>query len=410
MARPKKRGCDYFSHDSNMRNHRKIKALRQKFKHIGYSVWTMFLEHLTESENNYFLYNDLELELLSGDFDVTSQELRDIIDYCVVLGLLNNKGGYVWSTNLDERLVSVYAKRQSQGPDRSLIDPVSFRDGNSTPIENKTKNDQKNGFSHENSQKISNFGEDENLEKSSFRDENHSLRDSNTTLGVVIGVQSTQSKVKEIKEKEIENTISENSDFFDFSADQKILANKIRTSIKNLQKKNLIENLDEIEERFFPGRGTAFTVDKFVEYFFKCGNKFFNDKGTHTCFLGWERQLSIKKDSIDANEKKPLPPKSTPELESSMAEFSILEGAHEQIRRFAAQSKAKERKALITLLIDKYGIEKSVRKMFTFFYKHDQQVENFNTVEQFHEIEERIKFTDEEWEEMKIAREIKFKK
>ena len=53
MARPKKQYCDYFSHDRDMRNHRKIKALRTKFGVNGYAVWVMILEVLTGNNDNY---------------------------------------------------------------------------------------------------------------------------------------------------------------------------------------------------------------------------------------------------------------------------------------------------------------------------------------------------------------------
>lgn len=181
-------------------------------------------------------------------------------------------------------------------------------------------------------------------------------------------------------------------------------------SLKKLNTENKI-NLSEIEEKYFPGRGIAFTVQQFHLYFQSLGYKFQSDNATRKCFLGWISDLAIET-KTKARDKNSLPtPKSTPELETSMAEFSILEGVHEQIRRFVGQSKGKERKALITQLIDKYGLEKSVRKMFSYFYYHNQAAEHYNTVEQFQETEDRIKqFTDAEWEEMKIAREIKFKK
>ena len=41
MARPKKNYCDYFPHDRDMRNHRKVKAIRTKFGPIGYAIWSM---------------------------------------------------------------------------------------------------------------------------------------------------------------------------------------------------------------------------------------------------------------------------------------------------------------------------------------------------------------------------------
>ena len=44
MARPIKNYCDYFPHDRDMRNHRKVKAIRTKFGVTGYAIWSMILE------------------------------------------------------------------------------------------------------------------------------------------------------------------------------------------------------------------------------------------------------------------------------------------------------------------------------------------------------------------------------
>lgn len=111
MARPIKNYCDYFSHDRDMRNHRKVKAIRTKFKVNGYGIWCMILEYLTGTDGNVFEFSEVELELMSGDFGVTVTEIRDVIDYCIKLELLFINNGFVNSESLDERLRPVYEKR-----------------------------------------------------------------------------------------------------------------------------------------------------------------------------------------------------------------------------------------------------------------------------------------------------------
>lgn len=111
MARPQKNNCDYFSHDADMRNHKKVKALRATFGVSGYAVWSMILEYLTGSDGNVFPYTDLEFELMSGDFGVSVTEIRGVVDYCIRLEMLFNKNGFINSESLDERLVAVYQKR-----------------------------------------------------------------------------------------------------------------------------------------------------------------------------------------------------------------------------------------------------------------------------------------------------------
>ena len=112
MARPKKDNADYFSHDADMRNDAKIKALRRKFKVEGYGIWNMILEHLTDTNHFKYEYNDFNLELLAGDFDVDPKLLKEIIEYCILLQLLENKEGYIYSQKLIDRFESLLNKRK----------------------------------------------------------------------------------------------------------------------------------------------------------------------------------------------------------------------------------------------------------------------------------------------------------
>lgn len=112
MARPEKNNCEYFPHFATMRNHRKIKAVRTKFGPVGFAIWVMLLEYLTDADGNEFHYSDLEIELLCGDFGVSVAEIRDVIEYGLQLELLFNKNGFIHSESLDETLAPVYAKRK----------------------------------------------------------------------------------------------------------------------------------------------------------------------------------------------------------------------------------------------------------------------------------------------------------
>ncbi|SNA84042.1 DUF4373 domain-containing protein [Flavobacterium psychrophilum] len=110
MARPKRENAEYFSHDANMRNDPKIKALRKKFKE-GYSVYNMFLEYLTDCRFFEVEMTDLEYEIMSGDFDIETEFLIDILNYCVKIGLLNKTENVFFSNGLKKRLQPVLDKR-----------------------------------------------------------------------------------------------------------------------------------------------------------------------------------------------------------------------------------------------------------------------------------------------------------
>lgn len=115
MARQKNNdngGADYFSHDIDMRNDIKVKALRRKFSHTGYAVWCFMLEYLTDCTNFEFDYNEASQELLASDFDVPVAELREIIAYSVKIGLLQHEDGKIFSAAHKRRFVRMLEVRQ----------------------------------------------------------------------------------------------------------------------------------------------------------------------------------------------------------------------------------------------------------------------------------------------------------
>ena len=102
---------DYFSHDNKMRNDRKIKALRAKFGLQGYAVFNMFLELLCEAELLVIEWNEMERELISGDFGLPADELEEITNYLVHIDLLQRSNGWLYCENLDKRSDNVFDKR-----------------------------------------------------------------------------------------------------------------------------------------------------------------------------------------------------------------------------------------------------------------------------------------------------------
>lgn len=115
MARPKKDNADYFSHDADMRNDPKIKALRRKFGLEGYALWCFILEVLTDSDFFQFEWSDLQIELLSGDFDCDPETLKSVIDYCTnTLKLFTIENDILSSYQHRKRFDSLLSKRNRQ--------------------------------------------------------------------------------------------------------------------------------------------------------------------------------------------------------------------------------------------------------------------------------------------------------
>lgn len=113
MARPQKNNAEYFSHDADMRNDVKVKALRRKFQHKGYAVWCFILESLTDGEYFEIDYNELNRELLAADFDVSVEDLEEIVDYCCKVGLLQlTEDQHLYSEAHQRRFSSLMEKRK----------------------------------------------------------------------------------------------------------------------------------------------------------------------------------------------------------------------------------------------------------------------------------------------------------
>lgn len=112
MARPIKHNADYFSHDSDMRNDLKVKALRRKFSHTGYSIYNMIIELLTNSDYFEYEWNELSIELLTPDFDIDAELLQEIVSYSIKLNLLQLTNGYLHCDKLTERLEEEVLKRR----------------------------------------------------------------------------------------------------------------------------------------------------------------------------------------------------------------------------------------------------------------------------------------------------------
>jgi hypothetical protein len=112
MARPKKKNAYYFSHDADMRNDPKLRALRRKFGLEGYAIWTMFLEVLTDSDYFEIEWTPLNIELTAGDFDCDPELLEEIINYCcLTLKLFVMEDKKIYSEKMKERFGALLNKR-----------------------------------------------------------------------------------------------------------------------------------------------------------------------------------------------------------------------------------------------------------------------------------------------------------
>lgn len=83
MARLPKRNADYHSHPSGWRNDPRVKSLRRKFKHEGYSIYTMVREVIAGTDYFHVEFDNKKIEDLAGDFDAEPVLVAEIIEYCI---------------------------------------------------------------------------------------------------------------------------------------------------------------------------------------------------------------------------------------------------------------------------------------------------------------------------------------
>lgn len=130
MARPKKNNADYHTHDKDMRNDLKIKALRKKYGHVGYSIYNMMLEVLDDCDHFQQQWDDFNIELLSGDFDTDATMLNDVVGYCVRLKLFAIDNGFLFSIGHQNRFKALLSKRKRDNSGVIASDNVQTVDGN----------------------------------------------------------------------------------------------------------------------------------------------------------------------------------------------------------------------------------------------------------------------------------------
>jgi hypothetical protein len=136
MGRPIKNNADYFTHDADMRNDAKVKAIRRKFDLAGYAVYCMVIEFITDSDFFQFKNDAVNIEIIAGDFDCDPDLLTSVLQYCIQLDLFQmTETGYVKCKTLENRMQALLSKRK-----RDRFDIIADDNTQSKVKESKVKN------------------------------------------------------------------------------------------------------------------------------------------------------------------------------------------------------------------------------------------------------------------------------
>jgi hypothetical protein len=112
MARPSRNNADYFTHDADLRNDRRIKAIRSEFGPAGYGIIIMLLEMLTDADHTQLCTDGVELDLLAGDLGVSVTEINSLLQLAERIGYFTrNEAGNLTCPDLNQALEPVFDKR-----------------------------------------------------------------------------------------------------------------------------------------------------------------------------------------------------------------------------------------------------------------------------------------------------------
>jgi hypothetical protein len=112
MARPSRNNADYFTHNADLRNDRRIKAIRARFGPAGYGLVVMLLEALTDADFTQLNTEELEMELLAGDFGVSVTEIYSLLQLAEKIEFFTrNEAGFLICPDLNKALEPVFEKR-----------------------------------------------------------------------------------------------------------------------------------------------------------------------------------------------------------------------------------------------------------------------------------------------------------
>jgi hypothetical protein len=108
MARKGKVGIDYFSHDVDMLNDRKVKLLKAKHGLIGYAVYLRLLEELYRDKGYYLEVSEDFNILFSDDNNLRYDEYILILNDCINQELFNKELFEKYSVLTSKRIQENY--------------------------------------------------------------------------------------------------------------------------------------------------------------------------------------------------------------------------------------------------------------------------------------------------------------
>ncbi len=143
MARPRKVGLDYFSHDVDASADDKVRAIEMKFGPAGYTLYFKTLERIYKSGGS-IQYPGVFRGIMAYTLRITEEDLDGMIEYAVGIELLHrNSDGSITSNGAEKRRNFVEKERETDRERKSGSSP-EFSAG-IRPKEKETKGNKRKG-------------------------------------------------------------------------------------------------------------------------------------------------------------------------------------------------------------------------------------------------------------------------
>lgn len=121
MARPQKRGLDYFPTDVDIFSDRKIKIVMARYKSDGYTLYSYLLCEIFKE--GYYLKEDEDLEdIIASDLNMSYEKIGQIINFFCKRSLFNDK---LFTTDKVLTSEGIQRRYQSAIKGRAVKNPVA---------------------------------------------------------------------------------------------------------------------------------------------------------------------------------------------------------------------------------------------------------------------------------------------
>ncbi len=118
MARPNKKGLDFYRCNTNRYQDSKIKRLIFKYKSDGIAVWDFILNEIYRIEGSYISFDDNLVFLTADSLRITEELVDNIIKYCIEINLFSKeileKTGFLTSISIQQfyKEAAIVSKRK----------------------------------------------------------------------------------------------------------------------------------------------------------------------------------------------------------------------------------------------------------------------------------------------------------